>query len=145
METRSQRRQTQSNRPTYPQMAQSVPTSPSSSVFQSSSSLSSINTTMGQPSTSQQGAVSAPLPSPSSNQPTNYFGSFRSQPPTSHPTQQAQRIPQIQPMAAYVGQRGGNGGTPETAPFLKDCNLLAMAASKAQMHCVARDFDDMSL
>ena len=157
METRSQRREAQSLRPPYPQAApQSAPTSPSSSVFQSSSSLASIHSintsvAVAQRSPSMQqiqhgGYASAPLPSPSGNQPQAYFGSFQQSAPTSHPSQQ-QRIPQQGQTVAgtYLGQRGDGGGTPETAPFLKDFNLVAEAAKRAQMACLARDLGDVGL
>ena len=157
METRSQRRQQQTQRPPYPQVApQSAPTSPTTSVFQSSSSLasiSSINTaaaaatqrTSTMMQTQQDGFASAPLPSPSSSQPNGYFTSFMQQPPTSHPAQQ-QRIPQSQTVAGtYLGQRGDGGGTPETASFLKDFNLVAEAAKRAQMACLTRDMGEVGL
>jgi hypothetical protein len=35
------------------------------------------------------------------------------------------------------------GGAPETAPFLKDFNLVAEAAKRAQMACLTRDFGDI--
>ncbi|KAK5124687.1 hypothetical protein LTR85_001400 [Meristemomyces frigidus] len=154
-ETRSQR-QAYLQRPAYPQITtQSVPRSASQSVFQSSSSLASMSS-MGSPmsgmpqispSMLQQQApfASAPLPSPSANQPMGYFGSIaQAQAPTSHPAQQ--RIPQSQMAAgSYMGQRGDGGGMPETAPFLKDFNLVAEAAKRAQMACLARDLGDVGL
>lgn len=160
MDARSQRQQQQSKRPSYPQVStQSAPTSPTSSVFQSSSSLysiSSINSaaTRQQPTmlqTQQQGGVTAPLPSPTATQPPNYFGSFAQHPSTSTSSeqqqqQQQQRIPPQQPSSGqYVGQRGGSGGAPETAPFLKDFNLVAEAAKRAQIACLTRDFGDVGL
>ena len=160
METRSQRRKPQNQRPPYPQLTpQSAPTSPTSSVFQSSSSLasiSSINTSavaqqqyqqrQNMRQTQQEGFASAPLPSPSSSQPNTYFGSLVQQAPTSHPSQQS-RIPgQGQTVAGtYLGQRGDGGGTPETAPFLKDFNLVAEAAKRAQMACLTRDLADVGM
>ena len=157
MDTRSTRRQSQNQRPSYPHnVPQSAPTSPSGSMFQSTSSLasiSSINTTNSQrPSTmlrtQQDGLASAPLPSPSSSQPNAYFGTLAQQPPTSHPSQQQQqRMPQQQQTVAgtYLGQRGDGGGAPETTPFLKDFNLVAEAAKRAQMACIARDLGEMGL
>jgi len=148
VETRSQR-QAFLQRPPYPQITpQSAPSSASQSVFQSSSSLSSISSrssasgSMPQQSPNmlqQQGAFasSAPLPSPSGNQPMSYFGS-------SHPAQQ--RIPQNQAVAGtYMGQRGDGGGRPETAPYLQDFSLVAEAAKRAQMACLARDLGDVGL
>lgn len=158
MELRSQRQKPsspQSRRPQYPQVeVQSAPTSPTSSVFQSSSSLSSLSsnyTTMSQQSPNmlhnpQVGLVSAPLPSPSAAQPSSYFGSMASQNPTSHPAQHSQRYSSGQADGQrYVGQRGGSGGMPETAPFLKDFNLVAEAAKRAQMACLTRDLGDVGL
>jgi hypothetical protein len=156
METRSQRQAAQQQRPPYPQVAaQSAPTSPSASVFQSSSSLASIaalNNTgafahqMPGMLQTQQGLASAPLPSPSGTQPATYFGSLAQSAPTSHPSQQQQRMPQPQNVAGtYLGQRGDGGGTPETAPFLKDFNLVAEAAKRAQVACLTRDMGDIGL
>jgi len=97
----------------------------------------------------QGGFVSAPLPSPSSIQPQGYFSSLSQQAPTSHPShlsQQHLRIPQGQTVAgSYLGQKGDGGGTPETAPYLKDFNLLAEAAKRSQMACLTRDLGDVGL
>lgn len=153
METRSQARlarQAYAQRPPYPQITtQSAPDSTASSAFQSSSSVNSINIPnssqqmLGMP---QQGFASAPLPSPSSNnQARSYFGSMTANGPTSHPQaqMQVQRIPQSQQQ--YAGQRGADGGAPETAPFLNDFNLVAEAAKRAQMACLMRDMGDVEL
>ena len=157
METRSQRRQTQNQRPPYPPQVvpQSAPISPTTSTFQSSSSLASIQSintaahfTHNQQNmlqSPQGGFASAPLPSPSGSQPNSYFGSLAHQAPTSYPAQQ-QRIPQNQTVAGtYLGQRGDGGGAPETAPFLKDFNLVAEAAKRAQMACLTRDLGEVGL
>ncbi|KXL42870.1 hypothetical protein M433DRAFT_136170 [Acidomyces richmondensis BFW] len=145
-------------RPCYPQITTpSAPLSASQSVFQSTSSLSSVSSYNHAPQSSpnmlsQQtptfAAASAPLPSPSSSQhpPANYFNSIVQSPPgqVSHPQQQ-QRLPTGQ-HSSYIGQRGGGqGGTPETAPFLRDFNLVAEAAKRAQMACLARDLGDVGL
>lgn len=149
IETRSQHRQAYNQRPAYPQIAtQSTATSAASSAFQSSASLNSISSpnsasSQGFLTMQQQGFASAPLPSPSSTQqPRSYFG----QAPTSHPQQamQQSRLPLGQ-QQAYVGQRGDGNGTPETAPFLKDFNLIAEAAKRAQMACLMRDMGDVEL
>lgn len=141
-----QQRQSHSQRPPYPQvMAQATSPSTTSSVFQSTSSLASLSSINSQ--NQHMGAASAPLPSPSMAQPNNYFPSISSQSPTSHPAQ-SQRIPpqsQHADSSQYVGQRGGGGGAPETAPHLADFNLLAEAAKRAQMACLSRDLGDIGL
>jgi len=174
METRSQARlarQAYAQRPPYPQLTtQSAPDSAASSAFQSSSSVNSISTpnsaflpqqdhyysqqNLAMP---QQGFASAPLPSPSTtNQSRSYFGSMSAAAaqggPTSYPqgSQAQQRIPQgfqqQQQQQPFAGQRGGgNGGAPETAPFLNDFNLVAEAAKRAQMACLMRDLGDVEL
>ncbi|KAH9826039.1 hypothetical protein Tdes44962_MAKER03822 [Teratosphaeria destructans] len=93
---------------------------------------------------SQQTPFSAPLPSPSTQQqPASYFGSLAH---TSHP-QSLPRIPagQQHQTPGYTGQRGAGGGVPETQPFLQDFNLVAEAAKRAQMACLARDLGDVGL
>ncbi|KAI7137568.1 hypothetical protein KC317_g13404, partial [Hortaea werneckii] len=107
----------------------------------------------------------APLPSPTdgSYQPTSYFGSIDQQSQSAAAAAAASqmayapqhRFPVSQgptavgdgggggcpagPPASYVGQRGNEGGVPETAPFLQDFNLVAEAAKRAQMACLERD------
>lgn len=163
VETRSQR-QAYLQRPPYPSVttAPNNPPSASSSVFQSSSSLSSLSS-VSSPTVQQappyasspsmmQTSFSAPLPSPSTqHQPTmNYFSSISQGAPTSHPAAQ-QRIPQQYQQqqsglqAGYMGQRGNGGGVPETQPFLQDFNLVAEAAKRAQVACLARDLGDCGL
>jgi len=44
-----------------------------------------------------------------------------------------------------MGQRGDGSGAPETAPFLRDFSLIAEAAKRAQMACLARDLGDVGL
>lgn len=103
--------------------------------------------TPGMLDTQQGGFVSVPLPSPSSSQPQGYFGSLAREAPISSSTQQQQpqeRIPS-QNQGQYLGQRGGGGGAPETAPFLKDFNLVAEAAKRAQVACLTRDLGDIGL
>lgn len=126
-------------RPLYPQQATS--SSATSSAFQSSSSLaslSSINSTaMSQVSHLGVPSSSAPLPSPSAQQPASYFGS---QP--SH--MQQQRMSSRQQQTSHVGQRPA-GGPSETAHFLQDFNLIAEAAKRAQMACLSRDLGEVGL
>ncbi|KAK4556999.1 hypothetical protein LTR86_005980 [Recurvomyces mirabilis] len=173
VETRSQR-QAYLQRPSYPHIATSQ-SSPSSSVFQSSSSLDSLY------SINAPGAANAyagpsqasptPLPSPSAGaQPMQYFGSIGAQTHSQQPqgqqyqmqaqtAQYYQQAPHYQQQqqqhafsqqsgshnGAYVGQRGNGGGAPATAPFLQDFNLVAEAAKRAQMACLARDLGECGL
>ena len=132
-----QQRQAYPQRPPYPQVPLAT-SSAASSVFQSTSSLASFSSI----NASKMPPQSAPLPSPSVQQPSSYFGSIAA--PTSHPTQQ-QRIPQQQQMLSpYVGQRNG-GGAPETAPLLQDFSLVAEAAKRAQIATLSRDLGDIGL
>ncbi|GAB1726384.1 hypothetical protein NU195Hw_g6591t1 [Hortaea werneckii] len=115
----------------------------------------------------------APLPSPTdgSYQPTSYFGSIDQQSQSAAAAAAASqmayapqhRFPVSQgptavgdggggggscaagPPASYVGQRGNEGGVPETAPFLQDFNLVAEAAKRAQMACLERDLGECGL
>ncbi|KAI6859719.1 hypothetical protein KC338_g7248 [Hortaea werneckii] len=117
------------------------------------------------------GAPQAPLPSPTdgSYQPTSYFGSIDQQSQSAAAATAASqmayapqhRFPVSQgptavgdgggarcaagPPASYVGQRGNEGGVPETAPFLQDFNLVAEAAKRAQMACLERDLGECGL
>lgn len=92
----------------------------------------------------QSGFASAPLPSPSATQTSGSY--FNTSAPTSHPAQQARIPPQMQMQGGFMGQRGGgSGGAPETAPFLQDFSLVAEAAKRAQMACLARDLGEVGL
>lgn len=158
METRSQTRQLFNQRPTYPQTssssssssADSTPTSTPSSAFNSSSSFGYTTSSNGSSSTPAAASMppqmftSAPMPSPSVVQRQSYFGSASAQGPTSHPEQQPSQQHRTSVCQQHMGQRG-NGGLPETAPFLQDFNLVAEAAKRAQTACLMRDFDEMEL
>ncbi|KAI6952878.1 hypothetical protein D0869_13926 [Hortaea werneckii] len=107
----------------------------------------------------------APLPSPTdgSCQPTSYFGSIDQQSQSAAAAASSQmayapqhRFPASQGPTAgdsagcpgsssYMGQRGNEGGVPETAPFLQDFNLVAEAAKRAQMACLERDLGECGL
>ncbi|KAI5370295.1 hypothetical protein Slin15195_G011730 [Septoria linicola] len=128
-------------RPSYPQH-----TSGPSSAFSSLASLASVNNSaMPQSSQLSVPGSSAPLPSPSTQQPANYFGSLAPQATTSQRSDpQQQRMASLQQQACFVGQRH-SGGAPETAPFLQDFNLVAEAAKRAQMACLSRDLDEVGL
>lgn len=151
-----------------------LPSTPSSSTpssaFNSSSSLSAYPTmrssnplnTAHYSTHSQQPtyASSAPLPSPLGQQSSHYFGSIASSSTgaSGHAhqvhnqaaasvqatTRQANGS-QSQVQQQHVGQRGGEGGAPETAPFLNNFNLVAEAAKRAQMACLMRDLGDVEL
>lgn len=144
-------------RQTYPQVS-----SPSSmhSTFQSSTSLSSLASMSTSPSQtnmhSRQSPVlsSAPLPSPSGErQPAggNYFGAMQSVSmqsqvqPFQQRNQSIPQQPQQQMPAPHQGQRGSNGGMPETATYLQGFNLLAEAAKRAEMAVLMRDLDDFEM
>jgi len=80
--------------------------------------------------------MDAPLSSPSLNGPQNqrgYFTSPSAQAPTSAPVQQQSQPPQQQ-------QRSN-----ETSPFLRDFNLVAEAAKRAQMAVLMRDMEAVGI
>lgn len=143
-----QQRQKHQQRPAYPAPRTST-SSTTSSVSQSSLSTTTTTTATEVSQMSQMSAssTSAPLPSPSTQQPASYFGSISARPPTSQPTHvQLQRIPPSQQTtSAFIGQRGDGSGMPETAPFLQDFSLIAEAAKRAQMACLSRDLDEIGL
>ncbi|OQN95641.1 hypothetical protein B0A48_18240 [Cryoendolithus antarcticus] len=149
MDSYPSRPYTRSQRPSYPQLS-TQSSSASSSAFQSSSSLNSIASPNSAHPSSRlnmppQGYTSAPLPSPSSAQSQrSYFGSIGGSTQASHPSSQQSRLP-AQQQQAFVGQRGNGAGAPETTPFLKDFNLVAEAAKRAQMACLMRDMGDVEL
>ncbi|KAK5131052.1 hypothetical protein LTR08_001337 [Meristemomyces frigidus] len=172
VETRSQSQQfhLQPQRPPYPQVSTQASTSPTQSVFQSSSSSlagtsspSSLASPMsGMPQMSpnmlqqqqqhqhqqhQAPFAYAPLPSPSAGNDQGMAGYFGSTTQHSHAAQQQRSQPHAQSGQdpSYLGQRGGGGGTPETAVFLKEFTLLAEAAKRAQMACLERDLGDCGL
>ncbi|KAF2154820.1 hypothetical protein K461DRAFT_291731 [Myriangium duriaei CBS 260.36] len=122
------------------------------SAFNSSSSLSSMssfNTHSNQsPVMDQQNAPrlnSAPLPSPSQTGQSNYFEAFRTQMQVEQQQVQAQQG--YQQMGQNMSQNCGAGpqGSPETASFLNNLNLVAEAAKRAQMACLMRDFGEVEL
>jgi len=91
--------------------------------------------------------MDAPLSSPSSKGPSksqhSYFSSSssaQSSGPTSAPhqtQQQPQALPQQQPQ--------GQIPTDTTSPFLRDFNLVAEAAKRAQMACLMRDLEAVGI
>lgn len=175
METRTNKRKSQPPPPrnsySHPtsQHQYSTPSSPtakSSSRFSSSRDFSNMHYSSSTSQTNYPTSletqhpsafISAPLPSPTnSHQPSHYFGSLAQAQQQPHPSQQQSRIPLQGHQAvgaggggaAFLGQRGGQGGNaglPETAPFLNDFNLVAEAAKRAQMACLSRDLGDVGL
>lgn len=62
----------------------------------------------------------------------------------SHTSQQAPQ--QMQTGFNYVPERGNAGSTnPETVGYLRDYNLVAEAAKRAQVACMIRDLDAMDM
>jgi len=97
----------------------------------------------------------------SHSQPANPFVAQHQQPPQ-YQHQQAQAVQQNHatgpqemgyhqqqphhPHTNSFSQPGGmSGNNAATAPFLRDFNLVAEAAKRAEMACVMRDFGDVSL
>jgi len=86
--------------------------------------------------------MEAPLSSPSLNQPPQYFQQ-QGQVPTSASQQQqaaAAQAPVAQPQAQRV-----MGDANATSPFLRDFNLVAEAAKRAQMAVLMRDMEAIGL
>lgn len=114
--------------------------------------MTSVATNPGQSPTMEQKPQrlsSAPLPSPSQTEQANYFEAMRVQSQHQQQAQQAfqqgfqQMAQQQQPNGAQ--HMGPQGGSPETASFLSNLNLVAEAAKRAQMACLMRDFGDVEL
>jgi hypothetical protein len=92
------------------------------------------------------------LPSPSGNDPRSFWGQGHSQVAISHDfsmmqAAQAHKQPSnCAPAAGQIPQDGKEAGGPTaTAPFLRDFNLVAEAAKRAQMSIVVRDMESISL
>jgi len=92
------------------------------------------------------------LPSPSGNDPRSFWAQGHSQVAISHDfsmmqaTQAHKQPSNCAPAAGQVPQDGkGTGGPTATAPFLRDFNLVAEAAKRAQMSIVVRDLESISL
>ncbi|PQE25386.1 thiol methyltransferase protein [Rutstroemia sp. NJR-2017a WRK4] len=84
--------------------------------------------------------MEAPLTSPnhSKTQSSSYYTSFPSTSTTSGPTSAPQ-----QPAAQPAPQRSTSQD--ETSPFLRDFNLVAEAAKRAQMAVLMRDLEGIGL
>ncbi len=114
--------------------------------------------------------AAVPLPSPTAAQPSRYFN--QASPATSKPQQpqqpqqyslpnaaqsqiafqpaqssQQQLQPQPQPPPPYSPPRRGtvDGGPSATSPFLRDFNLVAEAAKRAELAVLMRDLDAVAL
>ncbi|MCJ1224550.1 hypothetical protein MMC12_001195 [Toensbergia leucococca] len=97
--------------------------------------------------TAHHSSSAAPLPSPSTNQPLQYFppkSQHRHRTSLSHPqppqSQQQGRISTESEMA-----RGGADDSTTVTPFLRDLNLVAEAAKRAQMAVLMRDMGEVAL
>ena len=145
-------------RPRYPRSSEQQ--AQAESPFHSSSSvssISSISSSVGEQSLTEQNSPellappsfdSAPLPSPSQTSHQHYFDTVMAAQQQQQYLQNQQH--QQQHSQSYhhypmQGQQTGTGGTPQTSSFLKDFNLIAEAAKRAQLACLMRDMDDMEL
>jgi len=81
--------------------------------------------------------MAAPLSSPSMNQPPQYFN----QAPSAAPQQQQQQSAG-QPQVTQPQTQRLSG---DAAPFLRDFNLVAEAAKRAQMAVLMRDLEAVGL
>ena len=110
------------------------------------------------PSTAYQNPSATPMPSPSSSQPSQYFLSQSQQqyPPRILGSQPQgplqQRIPpphkpppQQQEQTREETVRGGADDPSASTPFLRDLNLVAEAAKRAQMGILMRDMSEVAL
>ncbi|CCD44288.1 hypothetical protein H4I96_08891 [Botrytis cinerea] len=85
--------------------------------------------------------MNAPLTSPTrTTSSSTYFQSFPSGPST---TSSSGPTSAPQPPAQQAPQRSSSQD--ETSPFLKDFNLVAEAAKRAQMACLMRDMEGCGL
>jgi len=84
--------------------------------------------------------MEAPLSSPSMNQPGQYF-QHHNQASNSVPLQQQQAQQSAQ--AQTTTQAAGDANA--TSPFLRDFNLVAEAAKRAQMAVLMRDMEAVGL
>lgn len=102
--------------------------------------------------------MSALLPSPAANETRSSWiqpgsQSLPQMPPSSNSTQDQPQASAASTQAAaaaavaadYPHQINGMGGPTATAPFLRDLNLVAEAAKRAQMAVVMRDLEGVTL
>lgn len=84
--------------------------------------------------------MEAPLSSPSLNQPPQYFH---------HPSQQRQHQAQAQaapaPAPQQQQQQAPQSSRQDTSSFLRDFNLVAEAAKRAQMAVLMREMEAVGL
>ncbi|KAF5874993.1 uncharacterized protein Bfra_003446 [Botrytis fragariae] len=88
--------------------------------------------------------MNAPLTSPTRTTSTStYFQSFPTGPSKSSSSSSSGPTSAPQPSAPQAPQRSSSQD--ETSPFLKDFNLVAEAAKRAQMACLMRDMEGCGL
>ncbi|KAF7874132.1 hypothetical protein EAF04_002804 [Stromatinia cepivora] len=92
--------------------------------------------------------MNAPLTSPTHTTSSDYFQSFpnsskSSTSPSTSSSSSSGPTSAPQPTAQQVPQRSSSQD--ETNPFLKDFNLVAEAAKRAQMACLMRDMEGCGL
>ena len=149
-----------SRRPPYPLLPSA--SSPTTSAFQnsdassssqaSSRSASSMTFSYGA-STSQQQQPSCPLPSPTTSQQSQFFGSIHPQMNQQRDHRQQQALQQSQQQQGQQGSnyqynpdRNGSGATEqETNTHLNQYSLIAEAAKRAQMAVLTRDLNGVDL
>jgi hypothetical protein len=134
--------------------SQQMPTSqPSSSLLSTTFPTPMNNTTSSMANSAFDRQMTAPLPSPSANdlEPV-YPRSQSAMPNVSNPHFQPSQ-PQAQPTFSsqqthpygHQPQQGVTNNPTATTTFLKDFNLVAEAAKRAQMAVVMRDLESVSL
>ncbi|KAI9880516.1 MAG: hypothetical protein M1830_002556 [Pleopsidium flavum] len=110
--------------------------------------------------------MAAPLPSPSTTQPNRYFPQSSlpttSNPPHMQPQQYSKQAPSSQATSQHAllqpqshhqqpsaydcpPQRGTANDPSAASPFLRDFNLVAEAAKRAQMAVLMRDMEGVAL
>lgn len=92
----------------------------------------------------QKSKMEAPLSSPSLNGPSQTQHSYFSQ-PTSSSTSSASSGPTSAPQQKPVAQPPPQQQRQDTSPFLRDFNLVAEAAKRAQMAVLMRDMEGVAI
>ncbi|MCJ1254946.1 hypothetical protein MMC24_002762 [Lignoscripta atroalba] len=103
------------------------------------------------PTTTNYSPTAAPLPSPSTTQQSQFFASpqdDRRQTPSYAQHHIASSMSQTQQGGGgygYDARKGGVNDPTASTPFLRDFNLVAEAAKRAQVAVLMRDMGDVSL